>query len=369
MQPASEIEKQERPPYARWWWPIVGGALMGVALRLSFSGPTSGPYSAMMGSFVYLVPFAVGAFTVYLAERQARRSWGYYLSAGFSSTALFVIGTLLILIEGWICAIVIIPLFAAIGMFGALVMGIVCRITHWPKQTVYSLAVLPLVLGAVEPTASLPTRLRTIERTVAIDAPREVVWEQLMNIRDIRADEVEDGYAFRIGAPAPLSALSDQDGGQRLRRVAMGKRVYFDQIESERREHEYIRWTQRFYPDSFPPGSFDDHVVMGGEYFDIEFVSYSLKPRGVRTELTMSMRYRVSTRFNWYAEPVARVVLGNAEEVLLGLYRSRAEAKVAGASGFAAATGVAPDRNHRPSRQRQYDHADAAHQPRRVEAQ
>ena len=36
------------------------------------------------------------------------------------------------------------------------------------------------------------------------------------------------------------------------------------------------------------------------------------------------MRYRVSTRFNWYADGVARIVLGNLEETLLQVYASRA---------------------------------------------
>jgi hypothetical protein len=34
----------------------------------------------------------------------------------------------------------------------------------------------------------------------------------------------------------------------------------------------------------------------------------------------------VSTRFNWYADAVARLVLGNLEEVLLGVYQRRSEA-------------------------------------------
>lgn len=328
MEPVTQVNNQEPVlPYGKWW-SILGGALFGVALRLVYIGDPNGPYGAMMGAFIYLVPLAVGAVTVYLAERRARRSWAYYVVAGIASTSLFIVGTLLIMVEGWICAIVIFPLFAGIGMLGAVVMGLVCRLTNWPKQTVYSLAVLPLLLGAIEPTANLPTRLRTIERVVVVDAPREIVWDRLMNIRDIRHEEVGDGIAFRIGAPPPLSALSGEEGGgQRVRRISMSKQVHFDQIELERREHEFIRWSQRFYPDSFPPGSFDEHVVMGGEYFDIDSVAYTLTPLGGRTQLKMSMHYRVSTRFNWYAEPVARIVLGNAEEVLLGMYQRRSEAR------------------------------------------
>ncbi|MBL8265787.1 hypothetical protein [Steroidobacter sp.] len=324
MQSVTEAEKQEKLPFPKWW-PIVAGALVGVVLRLFYSGGPDGPYGAMMGSFIFIAPLAVSAVTVYLAERLSRRSWGYYMLVGCAANALFVIGTMATMLEGLICVIIILPLFVAIGCIGALVMGAVCRLTNWPKQAVYSVAVLPLILGAIEPTADLPVRLRTIERSVAVEAPREAVWDHLMNVRDIRRDEVEDGLAFRIGVPPPISALSDAVDGQPVRRISMGKHVHFDQIEAERREHEYVRWTQRFYPDSFPPGAFDQHVVMGGSYFDIDSISYSLQPEGAKTRLTLSMHYRVSTRFNWYADAVARLVLGNLEEVLLGVYERRAE--------------------------------------------
>ncbi|MFC4310757.1 SRPBCC domain-containing protein [Steroidobacter flavus] len=324
MQPLTEQEKQEKLPFPKWW-PVVAGALVGLLLRLIYSEGNAG-YDAMMGSFIFIAPVAVSAVTVYLAERLARRRWGYYLVVGAGANALFVLGTVPALLEGWICVIVILPLFAMVGMVGAVIMGAVCRKTNWPKQAAYSVAVLPLLLGAIEPTDGLPVRLATIERTVTIDAPRDVVWDHLMNVRDIRREEVEDGLAFRIGVPPPLAAVSDAVDGQPVRRISMGKHVHFDQIQTARREHEFIQWRQRFYEDSFPPGAFDQHVVMGGAYFDIDTISYSLQTQGTATELTLSMHYRVSTRFNWYADAVARLVLGNLEEVLLGLYRRRSEA-------------------------------------------
>jgi hypothetical protein len=325
MQPLTEQERQEKLPYPKWW-PIVAGALVGLLLRLFYSGGSDGPYGAMMGSFIFIAPFAVSAVTVYLAERLARRDWGYYMVVGAVANALFVIGTVPAMLEGWICVIVILPLFVMMGMVGAVIMGGVCRMTKWPKQTAYSIAVLPLMLGAIEPTDGVPIRISTIERSLAIAAPRDEVWNHLMNVRDIRDEEVEDGIAFRIGVPPPLSAVSADVDGQPVRRISMGKHVHFDQIQTERREHEFVQWKQRFYPDSFPPGAFDQHVVMGGAYFDIDTISYSLKPAGDATKLTLSMHYRVSTRFNWYADAVARLVLGNLEEVLLGVYQRRSEA-------------------------------------------
>ena len=306
------------------WWPLVAGVLVGVVLRLMFFGGPDDPWSAMTGAFIYLTPVAVGAVTIYLAERQRRRSWGYYAVAGMLANVLFVIGTLVIMIEGLICAIVIVPLFAALGAVSGLIMGFVCRVTQWPKQMVGCVAVLPLIVGGLAPLQVLPDHVATIERSLLIAAPREAVWQQLMDVGDIRSDETADSVAQRIGVPPPVSATTSGHPGSR--RVAMGKHVYFDQIEVERREHEYIRWEQRFYPDSFPPGSFDQHVVMGGKYFDISDVSYELLPEHTATRLTIRMRDRVSTRFNRYAAPVARFVLGDLEETLLEIYARRAVA-------------------------------------------
>lgn len=59
------------------WWPLAIGALTGMVLRLIFSGKPGGAYAAMEAAFVYLVPIAVGAVTVYVAEARQRRAWSY----------------------------------------------------------------------------------------------------------------------------------------------------------------------------------------------------------------------------------------------------------------------------------------------------
>lgn len=294
-------------------------------MRLVFWRAPGNPYAAMMGSFIYLVPMLVGIVTVYIAETQQRRSWGYYLWAPFLANVLFVVGTLVILVEGWICAVVIIPLFALLGSFGGLLMGIVCRVTNWPKQTLYSFVALPLILGGFETGLPLPERLSNVERSVTIDAPPSMVWQQIHNARDIQAEEVRSGWAYRIGVPMPLAGVSQQTPGGMVRKITMGKGIHFDQVVVDWQENRYVRWSYRFYEDSFPPHALDDHVRIGGMYFDFKDTEYTLTPRGNATELTIRMRYRVSTQFNWYADRVAQFLLGDVETVLLDLYRHRSE--------------------------------------------
>lgn len=66
-------------------------------------------------------------------------------------------------------------------------------------------------------------------------------------------------------------------------------------------------------------------TIGGLATFSWRTTSYSLTPKGTQTELRVRMQYRVSTRFNWYADPVARLLIGNVAEVNLDYYRHRSE--------------------------------------------
>jgi hypothetical protein len=113
----------------------------------------------------------------------------------------------------------------------------------------------------------------------------------------------------------------------------MGRGIRFDQVAEQWRPNEHVRWVYRFTDASFPPRALDDHVRIGGHYFDLIDTDYTLRPLGDgRTELRVRMRCRVSTMFNWYAEPIARWLIGNFEDVILGFYARRAEATVADAA-------------------------------------
>jgi hypothetical protein len=242
------------------------------------------------------------------------------------ATLFYVIGSLLILIEGWICAIVILPLFAVVGGISGLLMGVVCRLTNWPRPAIVSsVAILPLITGAFEHRLPLPNMQREQQRSIYVAAPPADVWRQLIDARDIRPDEVDGAWMYRIGVPLPTAGSGDIRDGEHLRHIVMGKGIHFDQVATEWRENESVTWNYRFAPDSFPPRALDDHVRVGGHYFDVGDTTYSLRPSGAGTVLEIHMKYRVSTRFNWYAGPVADLLIGNFEEHILRFYARRAE--------------------------------------------
>ena len=292
---------------------------------MAFFEARGGVFTAMSSGFIYFSPAVVAAVTVYLAERRQRRTWGYYFASGLVANILFVCGTMLVMIEGLICAVIIAPLFAIIGGVVGLLMGAICRATNWPKQTLSSLVILPFLFASLERGMPLPESVATVERTVVVDASPDKIWRRIVDVPEIRPEEVEKAWLYRIGVPLPVRGTTTQTPAGRVRRVEMGKGIYFDEIITEFHEPSFLRWKFRYYDDSFPRYALDEHVVIGGSYFDVEDMSYTLVPHGALTKLTVRMRYRVSTRFNWYAVPAARFLMGNLLESNLGYYRGRSE--------------------------------------------
>lgn len=321
----ADAKQPPKLPFSKWW-PAVIGALCGVALRLIFAGMPGLQWSAMNPEFLLLAPFAVGAVTVYLAERSERRSYRYYIVAGMLSNVLFVLGTMLILIEGLICAVLIVPLFAACGALGAVIMGAICRRTNWPKAPIIlAIVSLPFVLGAILPGGAGDPYIGVIERTVIVNAAPAAIWRELHDTRAIRPSEVEHGWMYRIGVPTPEFGVTRMTAEGPVRDVRMGKGIYFSQHAVQWELNRHVRWTYRFSDDSFPPGAMDDHVRIGGHYFDVIDSEYTLTPVDAQsTAMKVRMRYRVSTRFNWYAKVIAQGLIGNFEEVILGFYARRA---------------------------------------------
>ena len=315
-------------------YPVIAGALTGLALRLIFSGGGKSLLSPMVGAFIFGAPILIGMLTVYLAERQKRRNWTYYLVAPIFANMLFVCGTLALLIEGLICAIIIIPMFAVLGMLGGIVMGMICRHTDWPKQTLQCAAALPIVAAFLGPVLPTPDEIGVIERSITIDAPAAVVWQSINDVRHIASEQMSDALAMRIGVPPPISGVTRPTRTGLVRETHWGKHVHFDEVVLDWQPERYVRWSYRFSPDSFPQGALDDHVVIGGHYFDLIDTSFSLQPSSDArsTVVTTRVRYRISTQFNFYANWVARIVVGDLNETGLRLYKSRSERAADGAS-------------------------------------
>jgi hypothetical protein len=139
---------------------------------------------------------------------------------------------------------------------------------------------------------------------------------------------MDAAWMYRIGVPLPVSATSEEGNGQLVRHVTMGKNIHFDQIATDWEPGHWVLWTYRFTEDSFPPQAFDDHVRIGGRYFDVIDTEYVIEPTPAGSTLHVTMHYRVSTTYNWYVRPIANFLVVNFEQTALAFYAHRAESRL-----------------------------------------
>ena len=289
------------------------------------SGGATGP---MLASFVVLVPVLIGVFTVH-AVRKRPPSLLFALFGPWVPTACFAAGTGLILIEGSICIAMALPIFCIVASLGGLLCWIVLKFVDVPQGGVNVLLLLPLLLAWPESQEPLPLTISRSEQALHIAAPPEVVWGLINHATQIAPAEMRDGLAFRIGVPYPREAITQAVGGGRVRKLRWAGGVAFDEPITAWDENRYIAWTYAFGPDSFPPGTLDEHVLIGGRYFDLVDTSYRLVPENGGTRLEIVVDYRVSTHFDWYAQSAGRLLVDDAARAILLFYKHRGEAAAA----------------------------------------
>jgi len=307
---------------------IVAGAAYGILLRYLFGFmPNHLPIDGVMSmAFLLGTPFVIGAITVY-GRRHENPSIAYLIFGPWLTVGLMLIGCALALLEGSICIALMSPLFLICGSAGGIVMGLLLYFGRPGPKHVSSIAVLPFVLMIAESIAPLIDSHTEIRDSVVIDATPERVWNEIMTAESIRPDELPLSLSHAIGVPKPVEGVNRMTPAGEIRYSRWERGVSFEAKVSERTLHQKIRWHYAFGAHSFPEGSMDEHVEIGGKFFGLEDTTFNLTPLpGNRTELEIVAHYRVSSSINFYAVPVAKVLGRDFVNTILGLYKGRSEA-------------------------------------------
>ncbi|WP_158884005.1 SRPBCC family protein [Rhodanobacter sp. L36] len=324
------------PPYEKYpgrrrsyWFALAVGIAYGLGVRLLFgsrmlAGPALGHTGgAMLVSFLFLTPLVVGAITVYL-RRDLIGVGGAILGPWLPM--LVVLGlSALFNIEGSICIALAAPIFLIVSSVGGLLMlGALAMFK--PRPGILSVALLvPLLLGYGERYLRTTDAIRQSDESVHINASPAAIWALINAARAITPSEMDRGLAWRIGVPYPMEAVTVDTPQGRVRKLRWQHGVHFDEPIVAWDENRFIQWHYRFAADSIPAGALDEHVRVGGQYFDLLDTSYTLDPEAGGTRLDIHVTYRVSTHFNWYAGGLARVLVDDSARTILDFYKRRSE--------------------------------------------
>ncbi|PXX47535.1 SRPBCC domain-containing protein [Undibacterium pigrum] len=332
----SSPEKNYYFAFVRWCGKLIAyillmavGGLYGVGaykiFSSLFSSPQNGASGLMLTSFLAGIPLCIGLLTGHIAKKKALGGWITASGLSALSIALFVFAAGALLREGMICIVMAIPLFIIMGVLGA-ICGLIFSATNKNAgKWCSAFLLLPLLLGTAEQQITPAATTQIIQKDILINASPETIWQLINHPQDIHPEELKSGFAYRIGVPFPIQAttLEGKVGGKR--ELVWQRGITFEEEITAWELNRHIAWTYKFNADSFPSGSLDDHIVIGGKYFNLEDTSYTLTPEAHGTRLQIKVKTRVSTNFNWYAEGWANFLVGDTARTILGFYKNRAE--------------------------------------------
>lgn len=311
--------------------PILLGVVYGLTARIIFDVDNLNQvFAVMAGSFIFLVPFAIGFAVVWLAPPHDQRSWSFAIGGPWGAAAITLGVALMIGYEGLICVILILPAFLAMASVGGLLAKIVIELIRYRRRfhtvALASVLLLPYLASPVERRMKAGASYRTVENQVRIHADAATVWKQIARVPRIRPDEYGTSFIHRIGFPRPLEATLSHEGIGGVREATFERGVLFLETVTVWEPARTLSFTIHADSTTISRAALDEHVTVGGEHFDVLDGTYEIEPVGPR-EVILHLRstHRLSTHFNFYSAWWTRLVMDQIQSNILQVVKHRSE--------------------------------------------
>jgi hypothetical protein len=319
---------------SRWLYiasAVIGGSY-GIILRV-MAGLHYDLLRVMTVGFIFFMPFALGCIAVYIAEiKRPQRLWTWIWLPWLSLLSALG-GIAVTLLEGTICIAMFLPIGMVLASIGGLVGGLAARFVRSRKAQGFTMAcvlVLPFLTSPWEKQVFYGWESRHVENVIDIQAPSEVVWRNIERVPAIRADELPPSWAHAIGLPDPIEATLSHQGVGGVRNASFAGNLVFIETIDVWEPGQRLAFTIATDTDKIPPTTLDEHVRIGGPYFDVLRGEYRLEVLSKNvTRLHLSSQHRLSTDFNWYAHLWTDAVMSDLQKRILLVVQHRCESKQA----------------------------------------
>jgi hypothetical protein len=297
----------DRPNRSHWQWLINVDIVMTIA-------------------FLIGGPLVIGMLTVRRAEAREPTSVWYWVFVPWISVILMMAITALLAWEGAICIAMALPIALIFASIGGLISGLAGRQQRLRGNTLACLATLPFLLGPAEARLAIPAKIRTVSNTIRIHASPQTVWQNIQRVPAIAPAELRPNWTHRIGFPRPVEATLSYEGLGGVRHATFEHGVLFIETVTVWDPQNRLAFTIK--PDSahIPPTTLDEHVTIGGRYFDVLDGEYRIQPlSNGDIILHLTSHQRLSTDFNVYAGLWSDAVMQNLQTSILQVIQHRCE--------------------------------------------
>jgi len=284
-------------------------------------------FGIMSVSFLFLVPAALGFIVVWF-ERGERR-WARMLFGPWVAALIMTLCTVALQLEGWICVIMALPVILFMASLGGVVAGFTrpkVATDSGRRLCVAVVALLPFIAGPLESLRGRSNELRTVACAIDIAATPAQVWRQIRSVPRITEAEHTFSWHHRVGFPRPTEAVLEGTGVGSVRLARFEGDLVFVEKVTEWEENRRLSFSIKADTANIPPSTLDEHVIVGGPYFDVLHGTYWIEPLGPdRVRLHLASDQRLSTGFNPYAAWWTEWVMADLQDYILRIIKARAE--------------------------------------------
>lgn len=311
------------------WMAVFLALLYGIVAFFAFRYPAwKNVFGVMTIAYIFVVPFVIGCITVYFGEWHRRRSWWFRLLMPWVPVTLLIGLALVFAWEGAICIIMIAPSFYVMALLGGLFYGIVKDARGTRLNLVFMSAVflLPFLGAPLENQFPDGSQFRRVETSIEIAAPAAAVWPNIIRVRKFEPQERRFAWVHAIGFPRPVEATLSHPGVGGVRMASFEGGVVFVETIDSWQEGRALSFRIAADPDSIPQKTLDEHVTVGGPFFDVLRGSYDIETlANGRVRLHLSSEYRLTTPFNFYANFWTDFIMRDIQNYILAVIRERSE--------------------------------------------
>lgn len=310
------------------WSGLASGVVYGVLLRLIAGGSFGSfhPSGVMTATFLMLGPFAVGFLAVYPTARVGATRISEALWLSWAAVTIMCAVTAVALLEGFICIVMLLPLALVISMLGGFLALLIARRVRSSKGTLACIALLPFVGMALESQVQAPTQIRTVESTITIHAAPTTVWQQIQSVPAIAPSELNPTWTHSIGFPRPIAATLSYPGVGGVRKATFEHGLTFFETVTTWQPDQRLAFSIKADTAHIPSTTLDEHVTIGGPYFDVLDGEYPIEPLPQGDVLLhLTSHQRLSTDLNGYTGMWTEAVMQDLQNSILQVIQHRCE--------------------------------------------